>query len=199
MKPRHILFCFASAVLLSGCSTSKTESWANPAFKDRSIGKTIVLATFEDRILRGEFEALFADRLLAYVSAASMHEDVKETDTLDKTALANLLKENQVDTLVLTHLMDATDRSQLVADGVTGVAYAGGYSDYYAYCCTYAVDYAVDDFMEYVLETSLFDVKTEALIWTGRKKVYDFNSSAANMKKVINDVIWDLEKEGMLK
>lgn len=177
----------------------KNESWVNPAFDSHSIGKTIVLATFEDKFLCAEYESTFAQRLLDYVPAASMHADVKNIDTLDKHALENLLKENSVQTLIITHVLDVENRSQLVPYGVSYVSYVGDYGSYYTECNSIQLDESADSFTEIYLETTVFDVNSEKLIWSGRNEVYDFNSKTSNMKKVIDGVIWDLEKYGMLK
>jgi calcineurin-like phosphoesterase len=184
---------------LFGCATSKNKSWINPDFKDQTIGKTIVLATFEDKFLCAEYETTFARRLLDYVPAASMHADVKNVDTLDKKALENLLKENSVQTLIVTHVLNIANRSQLVPYGVSYVSYVGDYSSYYTECISIQPDESVDSFTEIYVETTVFDVNSGKLIWSGRKQVYDFNSDASNMEKVIDGVIWDLERYGMLK
>lgn len=199
-KYRLGLFLISSGVLIFfGCATWKTQSWTNPDFKDHSIGKTIVMATFDDKILCGEYETIFAQRLLSYVPAASMHADIKNVEKLDKTALENLLKENRVQTLIITRVLNVADRSQLVPYGVSYVSYVGDYGSYYTVCTSIQPDESVDSFTEIYLETNVFDVNSEKLIWSGRKQVYDFNSNASNMEKVMDEVMWDLEKYGMLK
>jgi uncharacterized protein YggL (DUF469 family) len=193
--------CFAgmTALFLSGCVTAKTESWSNPDYKGQSIGKTIVLATFEDNFINTEYEVMFAENLLDFVSAASMHQDVKNLDQMDKKSVGALLKQNQVKTLIVTHQVSAVDRSQLVPYGVSYQAYGTGSDSFYTYCGSYQFDNQVDSFMENAIETTVFDVDSGTLVWSGIKEVYDFNSKRDNMKKVIRDIIRDLEKEGMLK
>jgi hypothetical protein len=53
--------------------------------------------------------------------------------------------------------------------------------------------------MEFDLESNLYEVNSEKLIWTGRKTVYDDASALENIKTVIQSVVADLRKQGMLK
>lgn len=194
----NLFFIGALTALLFGCATSKTHSWTNPEYADHSIGKTIVMATFEDEFVSTEYEVMFATHLLDHVSAASMHQDVKNLNQLDKKTLDALLKQNKVKTLIVTHVVSSTDRSQLVPYGASYQAYGSQSGSCYTYCASFQLDESVDSFMENAIETSIFDVNSGALIWSGLKQVYDFNSKEENMEKVIQDVIRDLENDGML-
>ncbi|MDF7807460.1 hypothetical protein P4E94_08425 [Pontiellaceae bacterium B12219] len=187
-----------AVVLLSGCASSNNPTWANPKFKDHSLGKTMVWATFEDDILSGEYEVLFTECLLDYVPAASMHNDVKDLKTMNKKSVDALLKANSVQTLIVTHVVSSENEAQLVPYGVSYQTYGNQDASYYLYCSAFQLDNAVVNFTENSIETTLFDVKSGALIWSGLKEVYTFNSNTSNMKKVINDIIRELEKDGML-
>jgi hypothetical protein len=200
MKNNVMNLCLAGVVvlLLSGCASSNNPTWTNPKFKDHSLGKTMVWATFEDDILSGEYEVLFTERLLDYVPAASMHNDVKGLSKMDKKSVDALLKENKVQTLIVTHVVSSENETQLVPYGVSYQTYSNQDASYYVYCSAFQADDAVVDFSENSIETTLFDVQSGVLMWSGVKDVYTFNSNTSNMKKVINDIIRDLEKDGML-
>jgi len=198
-KRISILLAGAMAMLLAGCTSSKNVAWTSPGFKGHSIGKTVVLATFEDEYLSREFEAVFAQRLRDYVPAVSLRADVENTDKLDRKGVEKLLKQNQVKTLVVTHLVNSSQHTQLVPYGVSYQTYATATDDCYTYCSSYQLDENVESFSENTIETSLFDVATGKLIWSGLFGVYDFNSKNSNMEKVVNNTVWDLEQQGMLK
>ena len=187
-----------AVLLLSGCASSNNPTWTNPKFEDHSLGKTMVWATFEDAILSGEYEVLFTERLLDYVPAASMHNDVKDLSTMNKKSVDDLLKENKVQTLIVTHVVSSENEAQLVPYGVSYQTYGNQDASYYVYCSAFQTDDAVANFTENSIETTVFDVQSGALIWSGVKGVYTFNSNTSNMKKVINDIIRELEKDGML-
>lgn len=203
MKNRAKRFTFIMAMsvglLVCGCSTRKSHSWVNPEFEEHSIGKTAVVVLFEDEYLSAEFEAAFAERLRDFVSAVSMRSAVTDIEKLDKEQIENLLKENQVQTLVVTHRVGEVSRDQLVPYGISYQAYATSSGSCYTYCSSYQLDETVDSFTDNTVETSFFDVNSGKLIWSGLKEVYSFNSKTSNMKRIINDVIWDLEANGMIE
>lgn len=194
-----ILLTGVCSLLLLGCNTPKTESWSNPAFKDHDIGKTVVMATFEDPYLSGEFEAVFAQRLRDFVPAVSMHADVKNIDDLDKENVDDLLKQNHVKTLIVTRRVSSVNRDQLVPYGVSYQTYVDETDSTFVYCSSYQPDESVDSFLENSIETTLFEVSSGELIWSGLREVYDFNSKLSNMKSIVREVIRDLEADGMIK
>ncbi|VGO12468.1 hypothetical protein PDESU_01021 [Pontiella desulfatans] len=185
--------------MLSGCSSLKTHSWVNPEFQEHSIGKTAVLATFEDEYLAGQFEAIFAERLRNFVPAVSLRAAVTNFTELDKKQIENLLKRNQVQTLIVTHRVGSVDRTQLVPYGVSYQTYATSSGSCSTYCSSYQLDEAAASFLDNTIETSIFDVRSGKMVWSGLKEVYSFNSKASNMERVVDGIVWDLEARGMLK
>lgn len=187
--------------LLSSCQlwSAKQESWFNPEFKNYKMGKTTVLAISESESRCRQFEAIFVDALLPYVSAGSLHASQDLTGKIDKENLDALLKENDVKTIVITSIFDGTQRQQVVGTGYTATPYNSGYWGYYNYGYALTANTAtVSSFMEYVLETNVYDVESEQLVWSGRKSIFDDRSDMENMKLIVKNVIRDLEKRGIL-
>lgn len=192
----------AMAALLSSCQmkSPKQESWSNPAFKGRTLGKTSVLAIAESERRIRQYEALFVESLLPYVSAGSVHASTNMTGKINEAMLDSLLKENQVDSIIVTHLLDGSNRDQLVTIGYNATPYNNSYWGYYNFGYALSANTAsVSSYMEYVLETNIYDVKTKQLVWSGRKSIFDDRSDADNMRIIIKAVIKDLSKQGMLK
>ena len=185
--------------LLTACNTVKVSSWTDPEFKNRPIGKTVVLGVSESTSMSRQYEDLFVNRLLELgVETASLHASVTITNQLDKNLLDALLKENGVDTIIVTRALSETERNQVVTTGYSATPY-NNYYGYYGY--GYSLSYNSADvvsFMEFELETNLYDVETERLVWSGRKVVYDDRSDLTNMKAIIKGVVKDLRKQGMI-
>ncbi|MEE9368872.1 MAG: hypothetical protein V3V05_08405 [Pontiella sp.] len=185
--------------LLSACNTVRIQSWSDPQFDGRSIGKTIVLGVAESDSLSRQYEDLFVSRLLELgVEAGSLHANTQITHKIGKDALDALLKSNNVDTIIVTRTRSETERNQVVTTGYYATPYNNywGYYDY-GYSLSYNTAH-VASFMEFELETNVYDVETEKLVWTGRKVVYDDRSDLTNMKGIIKGVIKDLSKKGMI-
>ena len=191
------------ASLLTACNTVKVQSWTDPAFKGRAIGKTLVLGIADSDSMSRQYEDIFVNRLLELgLEAGSLHASMEvsdEIDKIDKAVLDALLKENHIDTIIVTRPLSETERNQVVTTGYTSAPYDNYYGYYgYGYSLSYNMANVVS-FREFVLETNVYDVETEKLIWSGRKIVYDDRSDLTNMKSIIKAVVKDLQKQGMIK
>jgi len=171
----------------------------DPAFEGRTIGKTMALGVAESDSISRQYEALFVERLTELgVDAQSLHALIQKTDPASEEALVAALKEHNYDSILVTRKLSETERQQVVTTGY----YPSHYGNYYGYYShAYSLSYntaTVQSFLEFELETNLYDVKTEKLVWTGRTIVYDDRSDLTNMKGIIKGVIKDLNKKGLL-
>ena len=189
-----------AACLLASCSTVKVHSWMDPAFEGRTMGKTMILAVMESDHLTLQYEAHFAERLSELgVAAESLHATVQTTQQYTEEELVTALKHYKYDSILVTRLLSETERQQVVNTGYSRSHYDGGYYGYYSHAYTLSYNTAyVQSFMEFELETNLYDIETGKLVWTGRKIVYDDHSDLSNMKAIIKGVIKDLSKRGLL-
>ena len=196
---KQICISILTACLLASCSTVKVHSWMDPAFEGRTIGKTMALGVAESDSISRQYEALFVERLTELgVDAQSLHALIQKTDPASEEALVAALKEHNYDSILVTRKLSETERQQVVTTGY----YPSHYGNYYGYYShAYSLSYntaTVQSFLEFELETNLYDVKTEKLVWTGRTIVYDDRSDLTNMKGIIKGVIKDLNKKGLL-
>jgi hypothetical protein len=122
---------------------------------------------------------------------------------MDKDQLVTLLKDNKIKTLVVTMVLGETQIQQAAPIGYTPTMYTNDYWGYYNWGYTLMASEvnfgSVDSYMEYTLETNIYDVDSGKLVWSGRKNVFDDRSDEKNMKVVIGNVIRDLQKRGLLK
>jgi hypothetical protein len=198
-KAFGIIIAGAALGLLAACNTVKVHSWTDPQFEGRPIGKTMVLGVAESDSLSRQYEGLFVQRLTELgVPSESLHANIQKTDKITEEALVAALKEHSYDSILVTRLLSETERQQVVNTGYYPSHY-GNYYGYYshAYALTYNTAY-IQSFMEFELETNLYDVETQKLVWTGRKIIYDDRSDLTNMKGIVKGVVKDLRKQGMI-
>ena len=180
---------------LTACTTSKLTSWSDPAFEGRPIGKTMVLGIPEEGSTSQRFEGYFVEKLLEQgIDGTSCHTLLKPTDVIEEEQLVQYLKEHSYDSILVTRMMDQRDHTQRSSMG----SYPGDYGGYYGYYTHGMSQTYVDNIMEYILETSLYDVKSRKLVWTGQKSVYDTQSEKSNIKEVVGVILKDLKKKGLL-
>ncbi len=185
--------------LLASCNTVKVRSWTDPEFTDRAIGKTMVLGVADSDSVSRQYEAHFVGHLAASgIKADSLHALLQKTDPVSEEALVAALQKHNYDSILVTRKLSETERQQVVTTGY----YPSHYGNYYGYYShAYSLSYntaSVQSFMEFELETNLYDVKTQKLVWTGRTIVYDDRSDATNMKGIIKGVVKDLQKQDLL-
>ena len=196
---KQICISIAIVCLLASCHTIRVHSWMDPAFKDRKIGKTMVLGVAESDSVSRQYEALFAERLTEVgVEAYSLHALLQKTDPVSEEALVAALQEHGYSSVLVTRKLSETERGQVVTTGYYPAHYGNYYGYYsYGYALTYNTAY-VQSFLEFELETNLYDVRTKKLIWTGRTVVYDDRPDFTNMKGIIKGVVKDLERKGLV-
>jgi len=193
------LITLATASLLTSCFTAKTQSWMNPKFEGRSLGKTIVLGMSTSESLSRQYETLFVEQLTERgITASSLHTVCPTSKEIDEETLVNALQKNKFKSILVTRLLSEKERQQVITTGY----YPSYYNNYYGYYSHgigigYNTAY-VQNFIEFEIETTLYDVQTKQLVWTGRKIVYDDRTDRTNMKKVIKGVLKDLGKKGLL-
>ena len=186
------------ACLLSSCMSSKRNTWSNPEFKNRKLGKTIVMAIGNSESLIYQYESMFVNGLATYgIKADSIHATYADIDEMERDEIAALLMKEQYDSILVTRVLTEDDRQQMVTTG-----YTASISDsYWGYGVTYILNpnYGrISNSMEFELETNLFEVKSMKLVWSGRKLVYDDRSDLTNMKKIIRNVISELHANKMM-
>ncbi len=187
------------ATLLASCSTVKIHSWSDPQFEGRKIGKTMVLGVAKSDAISRQYEALFVESLSEQsIESDSIHALIQKTEQYSEEELVAALKHHNYDSVLITRQLSETERQQVVTTGYYPDYYDNYYGYYsYGYALSYNTAY-VQSFMEFELETNLYDVKTKKLVWTGRQIIYDDRSDLTNMKGIIKGVVKDIGKKGML-
>ena len=172
MKPfakRLVLFLVACLCLPASCATTKmTDTWRDDAYRG-TIGKVVVIGIFKEPDTRKIFEDEYADRLRARgVDATASRKIVTDAELPDKDVVIGKIRKFGADTVLVTRVMDM----ETVKNYVPGQAYAvptyySYYGAYYSY--SYRPGYTETEGFAY-LETNLYGIGDEKLIWSGRSK-----------------------------
>jgi hypothetical protein len=172
MKPlakRFALFLLVCFCLPASCATTKmTDTWKDDTYRG-TIRKVVVIGIFKEPDTRKIFEDEFADRLRARgVDATASHKIISDAELPDKDAGIGKIRKQGADTVFVTRVMDM----ELEKNYVPGQAYAvptyySYYGSYYSY--SYRPGYTETKGSAY-LETNLYNVGDEKLIWSGRSK-----------------------------
>jgi hypothetical protein len=163
----YLLFTFAAVTLLAGClATEVTSTWKDPAYQG-SPKKVLVYAILNSqmqrRVLEDEFVAHFKYRK---IDAVPGYQVFPGDEPVKKEALKEKLISGGFDTLLLSRITGT--RKEQVQVSAYQPSYYGSYQGYYSagYSSSYASSYMVEDYYA-TTETSLFDVASEKMFWSG--------------------------------
>jgi hypothetical protein len=199
---KQMIFAAFIAIAMTGCgpSTEIVKSWHEPGstVTKADANKTLVIAMVKDESSRRIIEDELAKRL---GPNAVVSYKVVTTDMLKEGNEASLnlkLTEGQYTHLLIMSLADIEKETNYVPGTTTG--YYGGYGRYYGYGAGMysSPGYYTED-KNYYIETTVFSIKENKLLWTGVTKTVN----PSKVQKTVNDiadVVSDkMKKDGFVK
>lgn len=192
---------FLSLLIVScGPSTKIEKTWMEPgaSISQSPENKTLIIAMVKDETSRRVIE----DELQKRLKSKSVPSYTVLTTEILKEAndklLDSVLKQGQYTHILLMRLADIEKETSYVPGTTTG--FYGGYGMYYGHGASFysSPGYYTTD-KNYFIETTVYDVPTNKLLWTGTTKTVN----PSNIKNTINDiadlVTQKMKKEGFLE
>jgi Domain of unknown function (DUF4136) len=209
---RAALVTIGLALGMLGCasSTKMLSSSTTPDFRPGSVKKVFVVGVAQNNSLRRVFEDSFVNDLKRdkYDGEAS-YTRIPDPDPkkIDKDAVAAALVKDGFTHVLVTRLVSVEDRETYVPPTTmaVGVGY-GGYGGYYGGWYPYmSMSYGYVTSPGYTtvdrvvcLETNIYDLATQKLIWTGQTETWVDKSAEDSVRKVIYAVTWDLRAKKVI-
>src|SRR5262245_4075812 len=204
---RLITAALAAAALAScAASTQLTSSWADPAAAGRSYKKIVVVGVTNKAPIRREYEDAFSRELAARgVTATPSYNFGGPDNKLDKDAAIAKLQEIGADAVLVTRLVDKEQYQTYYPPSYSTVAapspYYGGWYGYYSMGYSYMTSPGyVEENQVYRIETILYDVNGDKLIWSGLTETTLISGDApdAEIAPMIAALSYDMEKHKVL-
>ena len=194
---RLLLSLFGLFLLLPACaSTQLTAVWKDPAFQDQPR-KIMVIGMLPNPASKRTFEEEMVKSLKKQgTDAIVSYTLLPEQPAPDREAVEKTMKEQGADAVIIARIMDkktvtsyvpSTPGPRYGAPGYYGTSWQG----YYAY--NPGGGYRKDEFA--VVQTNLYDLKTEKLIWTASSETWLANENRDLIMSYIDVVMRDLIKE----
>ena len=191
---RRNLIVIIAAALAACASTSLRDSWADPSYGGGPFHKLMVVGISAVPANRRVFEDIFATRLAASgVEAIRSYQLLPQAGRIPERDLDAAAKQSSADGLLVVHVHRVDTRTQVttVTTPVTGVGFYGFYSGWVA----------VPEVTQYELatvETNVFDVRTDRLVWSGITETINPTSVAAETPGFADVIIKALTARGLL-
>ncbi|WP_448699267.1 hypothetical protein ACFGVR_20045 [Mucilaginibacter sp. AW1-3] len=198
-RSSHINFILLALVIAScGSTTSIIISYKAPGVTQVSYKKVFIAALTENTATKQTVEnnlwTFLGDRgVVSVMSTQVFSPDFHSSGSdSDKEVVLGKIRDTGCDgifTVALVSKQAVTSYAPGSTPSGAGMGYSASFGAYYSFGNTsfYSPGYYTDDKVYYV-ETNLYDVKTEKLVWSAQSKTYDppsLNSFLKSYEKTI--------------
>ena len=190
---------FYIAVFIMSCSGTKlTEKQIDDNFHGKPVSDILVIAITGNEHNRRIYEQKFVVHLKSFgIEAVSSEEAIPMPPDLkmEKEVILNAVDQYENDAVIVTHLIDR-EIDAVYTRGRNGLRGLHGFSRR-RYSYTYDPGYSSTS-ITFRLETNLYHVKTDKLIWAGESKSWGKGSHGQIVDDVIKAVINTLHENKLI-
>ena len=204
------MLLLGTAVLLTSCANTKiSQSWVEPDNK-KSYNDILIIGIAESEQNRRAYESYFVEALREKgAEAEASYKLIKSDQKIDRKTVAKAIEGMEIDGVIITH-MTAVDEETIYRPGMGYSAvgygaygyggYGGGMYGYYPHVNSYVHSPGYYTTHEtYTLETNLYDVVTEELVWSARTRTFSPESVDEVIVDLTKLLIKDLEEKNLIK
>lgn len=202
-----------SAILLASCGSNTTivDSWRDPntTISQEHFKKILVVALIQNETNRrvAENTVVAIDPTLFYPSYDLYDQSEVNLTAEQKTAILN---NEGYDGVVTMRLVDKNTDVTYVPGTTTYAGYGGYYGGMYgpygggfggwygAYGTAYYDPGYYQENQNYIVETNVFSVKSNKLLWTGTTKTVDPTDVSSTVTNIMHAVIDNMRQDGTI-
>lgn len=208
---KHLIFLFAILILTScGSNTTIVNSWRDPKITvaQEHFKKVLVVALVKDEASRRVTEnRIAASNPIFKTSYEYLNETTKE---LTKEQKLKILQDENFDGVVTMRLVSTEKETTYVPGSYTGMYYGGfdglysgvygyGFGNWYGmYSPAYYDPGYYQETTYYMVETNIFSLKDNKLIWTGTTKSDYVTDLGQTVDAIMQAVVQEMRKDGSL-
>ena len=213
-KLLHLFFISLFSLILLGLSacSSQTrlyERWNDEQYSGPMLNKVLVIGIFKDDIQRRSFEANFVNEVNAGgKQAIAGYTLIPESENYhSKEDILAAVKKTAADSVLITSYEGSIEKKREVAPRVDYVPnmggyghYGRGYRGYYGsrYAAVYRPGYTITDTIVQ-LETRVFSVADEKLVWAGKSKSINASSGEKIVKDLVKLIVKDMRESNLIQ
>ncbi|MCK4674370.1 MAG: hypothetical protein KAT61_00525 [Gammaproteobacteria bacterium] len=199
------------AFLLFSCANTKiTQSWVEPDNK-KSYNDLLIIGIAESEQNRRAYESYFVEELSENaIEAEASYKLIKSNQKIDRDSVSKAIKGLDIDGVIVTHMVGIDEET--IYRPSAGYSYGGAYGGYYRgghYGGLYSYYPHVNTYVHnpgyytthetYTIETSLYDVASEELVWTARSRTFSPESVDEVIVDLTKLLIKDLSDKNLIK
>ena len=186
----------AVAAVSCGTSSSLVQRWSEPNYVGKKGQKMFIVALAENERNMKTWEDAFSQQLkMVKVEPIPASTVMAFGASMDSSAFKTQVHNSGADLLAVSRLVDV-EKEQVYVPGSTYYTPAPAYYGYYGYYySSYGMVSTPGYYQEskvYSLETNVYDVATEKLVWSGLTETVDPATALDGANSVIAVIINDM-------
>ena len=192
-----------SLFLFGGGAANKIlSSYSDKDVEQYKLGTVLIVGIGRNETKRRIYENTFTESFTKKgVHAIPGYSVSKQSIEPSKEALMDAIAKSSADTVLITHMLGKSEQEYYQPG--TSFFYNGnsynGLFDYYPFVYnTVSTPGSYTNTTRVILETNLYDVKTEKLLWSARTESLDPVMTKKYYQKLINLFLSDLQKNDLL-
>ena len=208
---RFLVLALIGSFFWACSSTSMSGSWSSPDYKGQ-IKNVYVIGVSKKDTNRRIFEDTFSRQLSQYgVTGVSSYKDMPNTSEVNDDVIKQRMTSNGSDSVLLTKLINQRTEKVTSPAQVSGYSSGRGYGgrgrygsrgnwgSYYdrSYDVTYQPA-TTTEFVILTVESVLYDLKTEEMIWSAQLETVVEGDLEGMMKDFVESVTEDLKAQGLI-
>ena len=198
------IFALSASLIFFSCTPTKiTETWKDDGDRGAPFSDLFVIGVAKEEKTRRSFENKFVEKLKAAgIQAVASSSVMPSAQKIEKAAILAAIEKLDIDAVLVTRLISLKEeeiRSPSTSEYGRPDDYHGRY--YRDYSTAYGSSRQPAQYTTSVrvgLETKLYDVETEKLIWAANSKTANPKSKLELFDSVIEALVQDLKKNKLL-
>jgi hypothetical protein len=184
--------------LLACSNFSLTNSWRSPEFSGPPMRKVLVVGVSRGDATRRIFEDGFAQALrTAGVAATSSYVELPESGQISNARLKAAVQQTKSDSVLITRILRVDQQVDVAGAMPLGGYYRGGFDGWYGSAWAMAPE-NVSTYNVLTIESSLWDMRTGTLIWTGVTEAIQPSDVAKATGEMAQVLITKMKKDGVI-
>lgn len=211
LRHGRMLIILVSLSLQAACTSMKfTDVWVDENHSGQPYRNILVIGIADTRGNREDFENYFVEQLeAAGVNALESIKILPDTTKISRETVLAAIYGLGIDAAIVTHMSSIKEEEYVIPSRRIGVVYGYGYGPGY-------YNYSMYDYTPYVshyvqlpgyynthevvgLETNLYDINTEKLVWSGKSSQFAPDSVDDVIVQLTRLVIDDMKKKKLLQ
>jgi hypothetical protein len=193
-----LLLIVCTFLFASCASTTITNVWKDEGYQGKAK-KIVVIMVARLPDMRNMFEGRFVAELQARGNQAiQSHSIVTFEELPDRELVKSRIKSTGADTVLIARLVDSKTIDAYMPGHVNAVPlYYGTWGTYYAIV---SVDYGhTGDLQVSYIETNLYDIETEKLIWSAHSKTERAQGEQQLINKFIDIILKKMSSDNIIQ